>query len=189
MAILKSNIIFKGITGKLGNLIFFQRNGQTVVRNAPGKKNTKATVAQQANNEKFKAAAQYAKNIRFDSKVWKKYEAMALASPGKSAYNVAIADFFNVPEVMKIDTSTYLGQPGQKIVIQMNPADLLEQVKVTITSADGTILEKGSTVVSNKEGKYSYKIKEWNHTIPGTIIQVYAVDYPGNKATHQVTLT
>ncbi|MFT3827819.1 MAG: hypothetical protein QM731_28135 [Chitinophagaceae bacterium] len=183
----KYNIIMTGASGNLADqVVFRQKNGQTVLAKVPFITTKKATAAQQAVKDKFKAAALYAKTIMLNADVWKLY--VAKTALGQSAYQLAIADYFSVPVMQSIVTSYYQGVPGDKITVLMGVDELLRQVRVTISAADGTLIERGTASLTEIPGNYEYKVKNDNLSLPGTVIQVDAWDYAENTVSNQVTI-
>lgn len=64
MAQLK-NILGTGISGKLNQVVFYQRNGKTYVRSLPIRKNKICSPAQLLNKQRFAAMQQYAKLFKY----------------------------------------------------------------------------------------------------------------------------
>ncbi len=42
----------------------------------------------------------------------------AVAGPGQTAHNMAVADFFNAPDISEINLARYTGQPGSTISLK-----------------------------------------------------------------------
>ena len=62
MAIITNDLIFRNMRGKLGNLVFRQRGGKTIVSLAPkSNKDRVPTPLQQQVHEKFKRCCAFAK--------------------------------------------------------------------------------------------------------------------------------
>ena len=66
-----------------------------------------------------------------------------------SPANIALADWFHLPEIKEIDLSAWTGQPGQSIRIRA--LDDVQVTEVTVTIADETdaILEQGAAVAGD----------------------------------------
>ena len=179
-----SNLVINGLSGRLGNIVFRRVNGQTIVSRLPIRRKKADTTAQKEIKRKFKEAVLYARTIRSNKEVWQQYAAMG-ATQGKSAFNMAVSDFYSYPEVLALATDSYQGYPGDNIAVIMKTADLLKYVTLVIITPDGTILESGKATANKKAGEYNYKVHEHNFTMHGTIIQVDTVDYAGNASTTQ----
>jgi hypothetical protein len=60
-----------------------------------------------------------------------------------------MADFLHPPEIEAIDVSAYHGAVGETIGITATDDVKVETVGVVITTADGTLVEKGSAAQSD----------------------------------------
>lgn len=61
----------------------------------------------------------------------------------RSPYNVAVADWFNRPEILEVDLSAWDGTPGSMIRMRVQDDVLVAGVTVTISDGDETVLESG----------------------------------------------
>lgn len=94
MAQSKNNIITHGLSRKVGDLLVFsQRNGKTVVSQAPQGRSGEATENQKAYQLKFQKAVLYAKSVLADPVTKQQYDAASNASAGNNTYNIAVVDF------------------------------------------------------------------------------------------------
>jgi hypothetical protein len=106
-----NNIITKGLSGALGDQIIFRTDkaGRTIVAVKPASGANRAfNGIQKAHQEAFRQATLYAKGAK-DQVV---YASRASGTP-MNAYNVAVADWFNEPEVLEIDASNWSGKAGE----------------------------------------------------------------------------
>ena len=179
MAKQTNNVVTHGLSGKVGDLLVFrQRAGKTVVAKAPPKR--KVTTEQQKEQQrKFQRAVLYAKSVIADSAgmgaVYNK-----AAKKGLTAYNVAVADFFHAPDIQNIDVSGYTGQPGDIIRIEITDDFAVKEVKVTITNADGSLVEKGFATPDAVGYLWIYTATATNDSLDGDKIEITASDLPGN---------
>ena len=81
----------EGASGKMGSKVFYQRNGKTFKRKAPGSYNVVATEKQAAYRSRFTEALAFARSIIADPVLKAEYEQRA--ARGRSAYNVAMSEF------------------------------------------------------------------------------------------------
>lgn len=93
MAILKSNFLFGGISGRVGNVVFRQKNGKTVVCQRPARGKKKPSNKQLAHQQRFKEAAEFAKEELQDPERRAYYEWMARKLKLSSAYTTAVKFF------------------------------------------------------------------------------------------------
>ena len=141
MAKVRSNIIIDGIGGMLGNQLVFKRDkaGRTILSVKPTfGENRVFSAAQRAQQEAFREAQLYAKTAKSDPVYARK-----AAGTARSAYNAAIADWFHPPVILEIDRSGWQGGAGQRIRVKAQDDVLVTQVTVTVTAADGALLESG----------------------------------------------
>ena len=92
MAIVKKNTITKGLSGTIGDLVFRQSRGRTIVVQKP-KKSEKVSEAQSERRSKFQEAVHYAKSCMADASLKAYYEKEAKRKPRTHAYNLAISDY------------------------------------------------------------------------------------------------
>jgi hypothetical protein len=186
MAISNDNEIMDGMSGKIGRLLVFrQRAGKTIVSKRP--KRTKAPTPEQvAVNEKFTEAAAYA-TLALKTPATKA-EYRKKASPGQSAYNLALADYFEAPVVKEIITNAYTGLPGSLVKVWAIDDFKVTSVFVTISDSSGALIEDGQALL-DAEGKYwVFATLQTNSTLSGTSIMATAKDLPGNTGTKELVL-
>jgi hypothetical protein len=177
MAKQSGNVVTQGTSGKIGNLVFRQVNGETILSVAPRKRKV-STEGQQEQMSKFQRATLYAKAALADPQTASEYG--KAAKKGLSAYNVAVADFFHAPDIHNIDVSGYHGQPGDSIVILAHDDFKVKEVTVTITKADGTLVEEGYATPDPTGYRWTYAATEVNDNLDDNRIEVTASDMPGN---------
>ncbi|WP_379963399.1 hypothetical protein [Epilithonimonas sp. UC225_85] len=181
MAESKNNIITHGLSGKVGDLIVFsQRDGKTYVSKAPKPKTVEDSPKQKEHKLKFQKATLYAKSVINNPELKQMYAAKADTSKGMSTYNVAVADFFNAPEIQSIDLADYKGKKGDIIRILAIDDFAVKTVMVKIESENGNLIEEGAATDSGYEWLYTVTITNTNLT--GCKITVTASDYPANLA-------
>jgi hypothetical protein len=187
MAESKNNVVIHGFSGKFGDLIVFrQKAGKTIAAKPPREQTQEGSVAQQAVRDKFQRAVIYAKTAIAEPLKKEAYE--EVARDGQSAYNVAIADFFNAPDIDEIDVSGYTGQPGQRIRIKVLEDFEVVGVSVTIHNNDGSLLEEGDAAQGVDNSEWIYTTSAVNANLAGDKITVIARDTPANLSTEVKTL-
>ena len=88
------NIIMRGMSGKCGPFVYYQRHGKTFVRKAPGSYNKEATPDQAIVRKQFLKANEYARSVMQDPLLKAKYLALAKRKYDGHIYNTAVADYF-----------------------------------------------------------------------------------------------
>jgi Na+-transporting NADH:ubiquinone oxidoreductase subunit NqrF len=166
MAKVGNNIVTTGLSGKLGNLIVFRnRGGKTYVAQAPKKKTTEWSEAQERHRLHFQEAVLYAKNAIANEATKEAYEASAKEC--ETAYNVEVADFINAPHTDEIDMNHYTGQPGSYIQIRTVADFEVKEVTVTNQNTDGTQVESGSVTLREGSMWWRYTATVVNDLLEG----------------------
>lgn len=130
-------------------IIKIDKAGRTIVSNKPEfDENRVFTPAQMAQQEKFRNASVYAKDLEL-------YIEKAKGSP-QHPYNVAMADWLHPPEIKEINLAGWTGQAGQSIFIQAVDDVEVQRVSVVITDEDDAVLEQG-LAVNEGSGWWKYQ--------------------------------
>ena len=175
MAKVRNNVMVRGLSGSFGDqmVIKTDKGGRTIVSNKPGfNENRRFSDVQLSHQESFRRASAYAK----DAKGREEYAALAQGTP-KSGYNVAMADWFNAPEILELDVTGYHGQPGNIIRVMARDDVKVTGVSVVITDNQGVVQEQGQA--TQVDGEW------WNYmattTAPdGPRVVATAHDMPGH---------
>ena len=186
MAKQTNNVVTHGLSGKIGDLLVFsQRGGKTIVGKVPQKRKTD-TEQQKEHRRKFQRAVLYAKSALADPEMREAYGKSA--KTGQNGYNVAVADFFNAPDIHNVDVSNYTGQSGDAIRIRVTDDFMVKEVKVRISSADGTLVEDGYAAPDAVGYVWTYIATSTNDDMDGNRIEIIASDLPGNIAVEEKIL-
>jgi hypothetical protein len=180
------NIVTKGLSGRIQELVFSQRHGKTFVTSSPQPSNVPASEEQIAIRHTFKDAVRYAKAILTNVANLVAYKAKA--KPGQSAYNVAIADFFKPPSIGAIDKSSYTAQAGSFLSAQVTDDFQVASVEVRIENAGGQLIEAGAATLQEDGLHYRYTTTATVANIAGNRITFIATDMPGHLVTKQTTI-
>jgi len=172
-----SNVVVSGLSGSLGRQVVLKRDkaGRTIVSAHPTYKPDRVFTALQLNHQNaFREAVAYALSAQ-SNKIYAKKAAGTPLSP----YNLAVADWFNSPQILDIDLAGWTGQPGRRIRVKALDDVLVKQVSVIVTDQAGALLEQGpATQVDNLWWEYTT-------TATGTgVLKVTASaqDLPGHTA-------
>jgi hypothetical protein len=134
--------------------------------------------------KRFQQAVIYAKVANSTPEMNERYIAKAKKLKGMTAYNVAVADFYNAPNIDTVDLSAYTGAAGDEIRIIASDDFAVKSVNVHISNVDGTLVEEGEAV-STVENLWIYTAVVDNENPEGYKIVVTASDFPGNVATYE----
>jgi hypothetical protein len=165
MTKVSNNVLVRGLSGKFGGQVVFRqlRDGRTIVADVPDFSNRVLSKDQKAHHSKFKEGAAYAKEA---AKTQPLYAQLA-AGTMKTAYNVALADFFHPPVIHTVE------RKKSAIRIQASDDVKVTRVSVTIFDTNGRVLEKGEAT----QGKIDWWEYISQHT--GRVL-VEARDLAGN---------
>lgn len=177
------NLVTEGFSGKMGRqLVFRNVKGQTFAARRPkSRQKRKKTETQLGLEMRFRKAVLYAKSILTDETIKAEYAEKAMNSPKKvSAYNLAMADYLNAPEISIIDLSNYAGNSGEMITVTAIDDFKVKSVSVEIVQSDDTPVEKGDAVQSLNGLEWEYTTQSANALPAGSKVIVRAADLPGN---------
>lgn len=186
MARVTNNVLTRGLSGAVGELVFRQVQEQTIVSIAPRKPAGPGSPGQQAHRRRFYEAQCYARDQMQD------VAAKALYTTGidarrTSARVVAIADFMNPPTVVSADLTGYHGRPGDVISGLATDDFAVTALTVRLISAAGTLLEEGAATLQ-PDGSWRYTVAQPHAAGPGTQVHLTAYDRPGNSGSRTYQL-
>ena len=138
MAKIRSNPILQGLSGGLGSQLMFRRlrDGRTILCVKPDFSNRKLSQEQKAHHQRFREAAAYARQAAKEKPIY----AELAAGTMKTAYNIALSDWFHPPVIHEMSW-----QAG-KVRITASDDVLVRQVRVTILDEQGQALEQGEAL-------------------------------------------
>jgi len=189
MAKSRNNVVMRGASGKVGNmLVFRQKAGSTIIADVPKIDPDRVPTDDQLTvQERFTDAAFYAKRAISDPDLKERYQQKA--KPGQSAYNVAFKDYLTDPEIRRVFTDSYMGAIGDEIVIRVRDVLEVRQVHVDIVDGNGVAIEDGLAVATDETAtEWIYTATAPNETLTGSAVTVTIVNTPGNTASTIVEL-
>ncbi|MDR1169542.1 MAG: hypothetical protein LBK97_01745 [Prevotellaceae bacterium] len=187
MAKSKKNVVTYGLSGKVGDLLVFRQvDGQTIVSQTPGKSRTPESKKQAAHRKRFQQAVLYAQIAIESPETGERYKAVA-AKKGKKAFNLAVADFFNAPDIENIDVSGYCGNAGDQIRIIARDDFAVKSITVRIVNSDGSLVEEGEAV-NSVSALWIYTATQDNENLEGDKITVTVSDLPGNVSSDELKI-
>jgi hypothetical protein len=188
MAYVKKNIVTEGLSGKLGStLVFRQRGGKTIAAVAPEKKKRELSDAQKDHQLKFRAATKYAKTAIQDDNVKVAYEQRA--KDGQTAFNVAMADYMNLPSISELGLDAYTGAKGQPVVIKATDDHMVAEVQVSIYDQNGALVEEGEAQLAENGLDWVYTTQKANSQPSGSKLVARASDLPGNATVTEAVVS
>ncbi len=187
MATCDENNPLNGFRGKIGNqLVLRRRNGKTIMASMPKKRKSGPKGKRLASCNSFKLGIQWAKAILKSPEQYEAYKTRAAA--GRSALNVALADYMRPPVVTGINISYYQGRAGDIILVTATDDFHVKEVFLKICSPDGKILEKGLCQPDPNGNYWEYKTQKAVENYSGLTITAIARDNPGHTGEMKVSI-
>ncbi len=178
----KFNRIVESFSGRIGDLVFYEADGQTLSRTLP-QVPIERSERQVANSERFLAAQRYAATALQDPKLKAAYKAVCRGH--QNPRNLAIRDAMRPPVVESFDLTGYSGKPGEFIRVHATDDFCVVEVRVTLRDSSGGLIEEGFAEPGPKTGEWCYAVQK--AVAPGQSVSMTAVaqDTPGNTTENQ----
>ncbi|ASZ14167.1 hypothetical protein KTO58_03160 [Chitinophaga pendula] len=188
MAISRNNALTQNLSGLFAGVLVFRqlKGGRTVMARVPHPSSKPPTSSQVEARERFLEASYYAKSVLKNPELREGY--LVKAKDGQSAMNLALRDYIQAPEIRRIDTASYTGQPGQVIVIKAFDDFKVTGVSVFIYGPGNVLIEAGAAILPEDSPYWRYTVLLANNNVVGGKIVVYAKDLPGNVTTKEQLL-
>jgi hypothetical protein len=182
MAVVKSNVITKGLSGKFGqDIVFRMAHGMTYAATPPTVTDRELTEGQVAHRKRFQSAVIYSKAATADPVMKAAYKAAALKKGWNSAMIAAVSDYFNAPEIQEVNLSGYKGVIGDVISVKVTDDFKVSSVSLEILTADSVTIEKGNATLSTDGITWNYTVTSAPASLAGVHVVVKAEDLPGNS--------
>ena len=150
MAKVKKNPIVRGISGKIGNLVFRQMpSGETYVSGVPNFDKRKFSKGQKDHQSRFKQAVVYAREASKSQPIYAKLAEGTVMS----AYNFALSDWFNPPVIHTVE------RVNGKVRVQASDNVMVVKVVVTVLDEEGKVLEKKEAAPEPVEGAKWWEVE------------------------------
>jgi hypothetical protein len=188
MARIDGNDLTLRLKGKFGKQFVFRKFKNRTVALRAFEPNRTKTEAQLEHRERFRLATLYAKRCMLIPELKAEYEMIARATDNSSAFATAIADFLKPVTIEEVLTASYNGQSGFPLSIMVSSVFKVKTMTVTITNANGTVVESGNASIMAGSSGFSYVTTVELSAIAGVKINVTVTDRPGNTVTHDVPL-
>ena len=120
-------------------------NNRVVVTNRPQRKLGPPSEKQEAVQDKFLEATDYARGQTADAESRAVY-ATGITDKKRTAFVVALSDYLNAPKVNAIKASDYTGAMGDVIKVHAKDDFKVTRVKVIILDSAGQKLEQGEAI-------------------------------------------
>ena len=182
MSKVELNALLNGVSGKIGNAILRRVGNRTLIISAPKARTSEPSAKEQAQRERFKRAAGYAKAKMADATAKAEYQRVASQREMSNVFAVAIRDYMNPPKINATKTDAYTGNINDIITIKATDDFKVASVKVTITLPSGALLENGPATYDANTLEWKYTVTKPNTTLADTKIKVTAERNGENSA-------
>jgi hypothetical protein len=178
---LVTSVLLQGVRGKFGDKVFRQRNGKTHVDPMPVFNPDRIPTKKELDvRAKFAASVAYARKAMADPGTKEVYQKKAYRK--KTAYGIAFRHATKSPVVRRIDVGSYTGLPKSQIIIIVFDDVRVEEVTVSIVTADGVLVEEGKAYLPDGHTyNWTYVATQVNNEMEGCKVIVVAKNLPGNK--------
>jgi hypothetical protein len=180
MTKVKFNKLVESISGRVGDIIFYQADGQTLSRTMPQITPEERSQKQEANSGRFLAAQHYAAKALADPALKAAYK--ALCRGHQNPRNLAIRDAMRPPVVESINLEGYAGKPGQVVRVKATDDFRVVEVKVTVRGPQGELIEEGLAELKSEKGDWCYTAKTEVPSGQTVSVTAAAKDNAGNTA-------
>ncbi|MDR2917765.1 MAG: hypothetical protein LBV72_00155 [Tannerella sp.] len=189
MAKVENNLFLLGIRGMIGNQMVYRNcKGKIILSKRPQCTGYQSD-AQKKQRLRFKEATIYAKAALTDADTFKAYSEKAQHSEDAlTAYNVAVADYLNLPVIKTVHLDEYSGQPGEGIVVSATDDFEVKEVTVKIRQNDYTLVEKGIALADANGLDWKYTTQSANIPLTGSMVTIRVSDRPGNVTVKEMVI-
>ena len=185
MAKSRNNLITKGYSGRVGDIVLKNYGDITVMTKRPDCSKVIKTPWQLEFNDKFKKAVKYARYVIKNQELSDYYRRIR---PDMDPYHAAISDYMSRPVIERIDVAGYHGLPGNVVTVSVWNKWEIEGVDMVIFNALGEVIECGAAVPKQFSGnmEWDYMATIENVDYKSCRILVRIKDRPGNTVEAEV---
>jgi hypothetical protein len=179
MAVSYNNVITRNYSGRVGDIVFRNYNGKSVMAKRPDCSKVIKTARQMEFINKFAKAVKYGLFVKDNPTLCEYY---SKKTPELSPYHAGISDYQSCPVIERIDVSEYQGHPGNVVTISAWDKWNIEGVGVVIFNVIGEVIEFGAAVPREFSGnmEWDYTATVENAEYKGGRVEIRVTDKPGN---------
>jgi hypothetical protein len=187
MAISINNVITREYSGRVGDIVFRNYGGKSVMAKRPDCSKVIKTARQIEFMNKFAKAVKYGQYVLKNPAHCKYY---SKKRPDLNPYNSAISDYLSKPVVERVDVSGYQGLPGNIVTVSVWDRWSIEGVDMVVFNALGEIIEYGAAFPRQFSGntEWEYTATVVNVDYKSSRILVLVKDRPGNVVEAEVDI-
>ncbi|MGA3012603.1 MAG: hypothetical protein ABSD71_01080 [Bacteroidales bacterium] len=187
MAVSYNNLITREYSGRVGDVVFKNYHGKSVMAKRPDCSKVIKTAKQVEHMNEFARAVKYGQYVIKNQELSKYYRKKR---PDLSPYHAAISDYRSRPVIERIDVSGYQGLPGNVVTVSVWDKWNIEGVDIVIFNALGEVIDCGAAVPRQFSGntEWDYKATVENIDYKSSRILVRAKDRPGHVVEAEVDI-
>jgi hypothetical protein len=172
-------VITSAYSGRVGDIVFRNYNGKSVMAKRPDCSKVVRSAKQVEINTRFAKAVKYGQYVIKNPALSAYYRKKR---PDLTPYNAAISDFLSRPVVDRVDVTGYQGLPGNVVTVSVWDKWKVEGVSMVIFNVRGEVVECGAAVPrefsENTEWDYTATVENDDYKSCRILIRVK--DRPGN---------
>ena len=187
MAVSYNNVITSHYSGRVGDIVFRNYNGKSVMAKRPDCSKVIKTARQLEFINKFAKAVKYGLFVKDNPALCEYY---SKKRPDLSPYYAGISDYQSSPVIEHIYVIDYQGYPGDVVTVSAWDKFEIEGVGVVIFNALGEVIEFGEAVPREFSGntEWDYTAAVENVDYKGGRIEIRIKDKPGNVIQEVIVL-
>jgi hypothetical protein len=187
MAISFNNAITSEYSGRVGDIVFRNYGGKSVMAKRPDCSKVVRSAKQLEINDRFAKAVKYGQYVIKNPELSKYYKKKR---PDLTPYNAGISDYQSRPVIERVDVGGYQGLPGNVVTVLVWDKWNIEGVDMVIFNASGEVIECGAAVPRQFSGnmEWDYKSTVENIDYKSCRILVRVKDRPGNVVEAEVDI-
>ena len=151
-----TSLLHRTVRGAIGDLIFRQYNGKTVVSVRPVYKNESNTEGRKQLRSRFRDATMHASHAMEDPKKKAYYQQKARQLKVPNAYTAAITDYLRKAKVVAMTRSSFSAKKGDEVIIKLSKSVFkIRRIKVVLCSQHGEVLSE-QTLTNSDHSKNTF---------------------------------
>jgi hypothetical protein len=145
-----TSLLHRTVSGAIGDLIFRQYNGKTIVSVRPVYKNETNTEGRRQLRGRFRDATMHASHAMEDPKKKAYYQQKARQLKLPNAYTAAITDYLRKAKVVAMTRSSFSAKRGDEVIIKLIKSTFkISQIKVILCNQNGEVLSEQTRTSSD----------------------------------------
>lgn len=145
-----TSLLHRTVRGAIGDLIFRQYNGKTIVSVRPVYKNETNTEGRRQLRGRFRDATMHASHAMEDPKKKAYYQQKARQLKLPNAYTAAITDYLRKAKVVAMTRSSFSAKKGDEVIIKLIKSTFkISQIKAILCNQHGEVLSEQNLTSSD----------------------------------------